>query len=115
MDGLPFSIHEMNVDSLDPMQMLADVLSLKVSKKIDTQIRERVAAGVCVCCASNPLFRDGNCRQCDHQVTKALAGLSKSGQIKFLNGLYQDGLRLRPYSIREYRKPLSEIEKRARA
>ena len=103
------------MDSLDPMQMLADVLSLKVSKKIETQIRERVEADLCVCCASNRIFRDGNCRQCDHQVTKALAKLSKSSQIKFLNGLYQDGLRLRPYAIREYRKPLTEIEKRARA
>lgn len=103
------------MDSLDPMQMLVDVLSLKVSKKIEAQIRERVVADLCVCCAVHPIFRDGNCRQCDHQVAKALAKLSKANQIRFLNGLYQDGLRLRPYAIREYRKPLSEIEKRARA
>jgi hypothetical protein len=96
---------------MDARQLLIDMLSRKVSRKIDLQIRERVALDVCVCCAVNPIWRDGNCRACDYEVQNELARLSPAKQLSFLDGLYASGKRIRPYEIRKYRKPLSEIAK----
>jgi predicted RNA-binding Zn-ribbon protein involved in translation (DUF1610 family) len=104
----------MTIDSLDPMQMLCDVLSRKVTKKIEAQIRERVAANKCLCCGEKPIVRDGNCRSCDHQVSKATASMTPRKRVEFMTGLYADGLRLRPYEIAHYRKPETELMRRAR-
>jgi len=105
----------MSVDSLDPMQMLCDVLSRKVTKKIEAQIRERVTANKCICCGEKPIVRDGNCRSCDHEVSKAVSGMTPRKRVEFMTGLFADGLRLRPYEIIKYRKPESELSRRARA
>jgi predicted RNA-binding Zn-ribbon protein involved in translation (DUF1610 family) len=103
------------MNDLDPMQMLCDVLSRKVTKKIEAQIRERVTANLCLCCGKKPIVRDGNCRSCDHEVTKASASMTPHKRVEFMSGLYADGLRLRPYEISKYRKSETEIQRRARA
>jgi hypothetical protein len=83
----------------------------KVSKKIDKQIRERVAKNLCVCCGEKPIWRDGNCTSCDYEIEKAANALPISKRVMYFNDLYKSGLRLRPYEIRKYRKPESIIAK----
>ncbi len=102
------------MNDLDPMQMLCDVLSRKVTKETELKIREKVADNKCLCCGEKPIVRDGNCRSCDHTITTAAASMTPRQKLKYMTGLYNDGLRLQPYEIIKYRKPESELMKRAR-
>jgi hypothetical protein len=102
------------MESMDPMQMLVDVLARKVTKAVDAQIRERVSQNLCVCCAAKTIYRDGQCRDCDSEVVDIISSMTYSKKVKYLRGLYESGLRLRPYEIRKYRKPMTELRRRAK-
>lgn len=99
----------------DATQLLMDILSKKVTTKVDTRIRELVAKDLCICCGANPIWRDGNCRACDYEIETHFNSITtKSGRIAYMSGLYSDGKRLKPYEIRKYRKPMTDLAKRAR-
>lgn len=99
---------------MDPTQLLMSILSGKPSKATEERIRDRVSRNKCVCCNVGDIWRDGNCRACDYEVTEALKRMPRAKQVKYLNSLYQDGLRLIPYAIRNYRKPMSILKRRAK-
>jgi xanthine dehydrogenase iron-sulfur cluster and FAD-binding subunit A len=100
---------------MDSTEMLMLMLSRKVSKKVDEQIRERVANNLCVCCGEKPISRDGNCNSCLNEIRSHLYTLSPAKRVTYMNELYASGLRLRPYEIRKYKKPMTILAKKARA
>lgn len=98
---------------MEATEVLMLMLSKKLPKKIEVVVRERVSRNVCVCCGIKPIWRDGNCVSCDHEIQVELFNMPAAKRPVYMNRLYASGLRLRPYEIRKYRKPISVLSKKA--
>lgn len=88
-------------------------LDLSTTPQTDSKIRRLVQAGTCVCCEKNPIYRNGQCRECDLEFERICAEKTPADAAAYRATCVRKGLRLPPYAIRKYKRAISILRKLA--